>query len=404
MKNDSPAKKAAFYVRTLCGVKPNRSTGSKGNRAAAAFCAGKLKGSGYQVETASFPCLDFDRGIASLTHDGAHFPVYPSPFSLGCDVKADLAAATTIEELEAVSCNGKLLLLWGGICSEQLMPKRFPFYNPDRHKKIIALLERKRPAAVITATGKNPDLVGAEYPFPMIEDGDMNIPSAYCKDTLGRRLASKTGRPFRLVSTSRRIRSTAANVIARRNSGAPCRTVVCAHIDARANTPGASDNASGVAVLLLLAEMLAKVPLKNGVEIIAFNGEDHYSAAGQKDYLRRHGKGMAGIGLVINVDDIGYKKGKTAYSFYQCPRAVREKSRTQFKKFDGLTEGEPWVQGDHMIFVQRGLPAVALTSQKMRTLMAKITHTPKDVPGILDFQKLAETASALKTLITEGLE
>jgi aminopeptidase YwaD len=404
MKNDTPAKRAAFYVRTLCRVKPNRSTGSKGNRAAAAFCAGKLKGFGYQVETAPFSCLDFDRGIASLTHDGAYFPVYPSPFSPGCDVKAELAAASTLEELEAVSCNGKLLLLRGGICSEQLMPKRFPFYKSDRHGKIIALIEKKRPAAVITATGKNPELVGAEYPFPMIEDGDMNIPSVYCKDYLGRRIASKTGRPFRLISTSRRIRSKAANVIARRNPGAARKTVVCAHIDARANTPGASDNAAGVSVLLLLAEMLAEVPLKNGLEIVAFNGEDHYSAAGQKDYLRRHGRGMRRIGLVINVDDIGYKKGKTAYSFYQCLRAFRNKCRTQFRKFDGLTEGEPWVHGDHMIFVQRGLPAIALTSQKMRTLMAKITHTPKDVPGILDFQKLAETASALKALITEGLE
>ena len=49
----------------------------------------------------------------------------------------------------------------GDICAEQLMPKNFVFYNPDHHKRIYAFLEEKMPAAIITATERKPEMVGA---------------------------------------------------------------------------------------------------------------------------------------------------------------------------------------------------------------------------------------------------
>ena len=71
------------------------------------------------------------------------FEVFVSPYSLGCDVTAKLVVVSTPQELEKADCKGKLLLLRGPISSEQLMPKKFVFYNPEHHKKIIALLENK---------------------------------------------------------------------------------------------------------------------------------------------------------------------------------------------------------------------------------------------------------------------
>ena len=64
-----------------------------------------------------------------------------------------------------------------------------------------------------------------------------------------------------------------------------------------------------------------------------------------------------------------------------------------------MVMGEPWYQGDHMIFVQKGKPAIALTSEKMPELMASVTHTPKDTPDMVDCRKLVETASALRDFI-----
>lgn len=61
------------------------------------------------------------------------------------------------------------------------------------------------------------------------------------------------------------------------------RLLVIAHYDTVANSPGADDNASGVAVLLELARLLAKKPLKKTVEFIAVNLEENERASEPKD-------------------------------------------------------------------------------------------------------------------------
>lgn len=184
-------------------------------------------------------------------HDGEGFEVYISPYSLGVNVSAELVVVSTVEELEKSSCTNKILLMKGEVCAEPLMPKNFVFYNPDHHKRIYALLEQKQPKAIITATGKNPQMVGNTYPFPLINDGEFDIPSVYCTDVIGEELAVKAEQTFKLKAEAKRIPSTACNVIARINPQAQNKITLCAHIDAVENSLGALDNASGIVVLLL---------------------------------------------------------------------------------------------------------------------------------------------------------
>ena len=393
-------RKAEAYLAALCSVEPNRRVGSPGNRIATEFFAQSILSWGYTIDTTPFPCLDFKSGEPSLSCNDKSFEVHTSPYSLGCDVMAELQAVATVEELEKCTCHGQILLMKGAISAEQLMPKNFVFYNPDHHQRIYALLEEKRPAAIITATRRNPELVGALYPFPMIEDGDFDIPSVYCTDTVGERIAGETGRMFRLKIDAQRIPAAANNVVARKNPSAQAKIVVCAHIDAYGDAPGASDNASGTVVELLVAEMLAEYSGHLGIEIVAFNGEDHYSAGGQMDYLRRYGKSMEEMLLAINIDDVGYVHGKTAYSLYECPDEIEDKADAVLGSYDGIIRGEQWYQGDHMIFVQNGKAAVAITAERFPELMANVTHTPRDTPEIVDCDKLVEIADALQTFIT----
>ena len=148
--------------------------------------------------------------------------------------------------------------------------------------------------------------------------------------------------------------------------------------------------------------MLKEYDGKSAIEIVAFNGEDYYSAGGQMDYLSRYGEDLDRIAVAINLDDLGYKRGKTAYSLYECPSEIEQKARNIFSRYSGMVIGEPWYQGDHMIFVQKAKPAIALTSEKMLELMATITHTPKDTPDMVDCEKLIEAANALRDFI-QGL-
>ena len=356
---------ASNYLESLCQVQPNRRTGSAGNREATDFFARVVKDFGYDVDITPFRCLDNIGGPSTLESNSLSFPVFTSPYSNSCSISSKLVTVATMAELENCSCRGRILLMSGEICEEQLMPKNFVFYNPEHHQRTIALLEAKKPAAIITATKKNPDLVGALYPFPLILDGDFDIPVAYCTDVVGDQIKSHEQSPFRLMIESQRIESLANNVIAQKNRQAPAKIVITAHIDSYEDTPGASDNASGTVVLLLLAEMLRAYQGDHCIEIAALNGEDHYSAGGQMDYLARYGNDLGQILLVVNIDDVGYIKGGSAYSTYGLPEDTRAKVDTVFGEYDGLIQGEPWFNGDHMIFVQNGVPAAALTAELM---------------------------------------
>jgi aminopeptidase YwaD len=398
-KQEEYVAKSHLYLNTLCSVKPNRRTGSAGNRTAIDFFANTIRQFGYEIDATPFECLDYVCHNIALTHKGDPFEVNISPYSLGCDVDAELITVTTFKELENTNCENKILLLMGEICSEQLMPKNFVFYNPDHHKKIIALIESRSPAGIITATESKPEQVGALYPFPLIVDGDFNIPVAFCRDTEGAEIANFQGDSFQLKIDANRMPSSAANVIARLNRGALQKIVITAHIDAYEDTPGASDNASGIVVLLLLAEMLSDYHGDKCIEIAALNGEDHYSAGGQMDYLYRYGSEFNKIFLAVNIDDVGYSKGRSSYSFYGCSPHLEKVAMDTFRGFTGLVHGEPWFNGDHMIFVQNQVPAMAFTSECMPELMKTVTHTSADTPDILDSHKLVEVAESLNALV-----
>lgn len=394
----STAALARSYLETLCAVKPNRRTGSPGNKTATGYVATLFKQWGYEVDTSPFDCLDYTSGTVTLTKATFSYPVKNSPFSPGINVIAPVTVASSLEELAACDCTGKLLLLHGKIAAEPLMPKNFTFYNPEQHQRIYALLEAQKPAAIITATTGYPSTAGAVYPFPMIEDGDFNIPSIYCSDAVGYAIAASES-PLHLVIEARRIPAQAANVIARKNIGASSKITVCAHLDAKEGTPGALDNASGITVLLLLAEMLTNYGGELGVEIVAINGEDYYNAGGEMDYLRRYGNSIGQVILSVNIDAAGYCEGSSVFSTYGIPHELETKARQVMGRFEGIIEGDPWYQGDHMLFVQAGRPAMAFMSEKGMELMATVTHSAADAPDKVDCSKLVEIARSLDSLI-----
>ena len=94
--------------------------------------------------------------------------------------------------------------------------------------------------------------------------------------------------------------------------------------------------------------------------------------------------------LNINIDGAGYKEGKSAWSFSGLPEEIREKAEAVLRKFDGITEGVRWPQGDHSIFIQNGCPAIAVFAQWFieNIESQEVTHTPKDNIEIVDHQKV----------------
>lgn len=393
---------AQRYLQTLCSQIPTRTTGSQGNRIAAEFVAERLRTFGFGVETPIFDCLDWRQQGATLKVGEVLFHAAPCPYALGCTVEGPLLTVSTVHELECLALeetSRSVLLVRGEIAREQLMPKNFPFYNPDEHKHIVGLLESKRPLAIITATGRDPQMVGSMYPFPLIEDGDFEVPVVYVTDVDGDQMVGMIPTHVHLESRAERIPAQGWNVVARKGSDDVPRIVCFAHLDTKPGTPGASDNASGVVTLLLLAELLSDYEGTPSIEIVAMNGEDYFSSPGEQQYLAQNAGRFGNIRLGINIDGVGYHKGGTGYSLYECPPTLAETIQTTFVDYPGLMPGESWYQGDHALYLMNRVPALAITSERLTEVMGTITHTAQDTPDKLEVGKLAELACALHDLI-----
>ncbi len=393
--------KSISYLRMLCEDISERSVGSAGNRLATEFFVNEIASFGWDNNVHEMNVVDWEDGGATLRSENISFKILVSPYSLGCSVREELVEVSTIKELEQADINGKIVLLHNEIAKEQLMPKNFVFYNPEEHQRIIALLEQKKPAAIISATGRNSSLAGGVYPFPMIEDGDFDIPSVYMTEEEGGKLLSHIGKTVILESNSKRIPAKAYNVVARKGSNSAERIVITAHIDAKKGTPGAIDNATGVMVLLLTAQLLEDYDQDRTIEIVALNGEDYYAVSGQMDYIHKNQSKFNEILLNINIDGAGFKEGKTAFSFFGLPENMQEVVNSLLMDYDEITEGAQWPQGDHSIFIQQGCPAIAVSSKWFIDNMSSqtITHTPKDNPGIVDCRKIVEIAIVLNRLL-----
>lgn len=391
--------KARSYLRIFCLEVPSRRVGSPGNRKVTDFFARVAASFGFDVETTAFDCLDWREQGAELMANDLPFEVLVSPYAPRCNLRASLQVISSLAELETAHVSGHILLLHGELAKEPLMPKNFPFYNPDEHRQIISLLEERQPAAIVAATSQHPEMAGAVYPFPLFEDGDFDIPSVYMKDTEGLRLAEYAGKEIALQIRARRIPARGSNVIARKGTDPSRRVVVFAHIDAKDGTPGALDNATGVIALLLLADVLESYAGGIQIELVAMNGEDYYSSPGEQLYLQRNSGQFETIQLGINLDGVGYCEGGTVFSLYGCPPDLEALIRDTLGRYPAILEGGPWYQGDHSLFLMNQRPALAFTSERAVHLLSEIVHTPKDSPDIVDLERVLELAYALHDLL-----
>jgi aminopeptidase YwaD len=380
---------------------PDRHVGSPGNRAATAMFAERMLELGFGVRRTTFGCVEWEFGEALLETAGERFEALVGPYSLACDVSARLAAVSSVEELETESVRGTIVLIHGKLAAGQLMPKNFTFYNPESHRRVIRALEEYRPAAVVAATGRDPGMVGSQYPFPLFEDGDLDVPNAYMKDVDGARLLAHVGEQAHIRLDSRRVPATAEHIVATLPGTGPGRIVLTAHIDSRKGSPGALDNASGVATLLGVADLLSEYREGPSIEIVPFNGEDNYANPGEMLWVAENEGRFDDIILGINIDDLGQRGTTNHVSFYDCPAEVEAAVRRALERHPVMSEGPQWFQSDHAIFGLYGSPAIALASSDIAGFMAEYAHSERDTIDLVDPELIVAAARFLRDVVRE---
>lgn len=82
--------------------------------------------------------------------------------------------------------------------------------------------------------------------------------------------------------------------------------LVGAHFDTVPNSPGADDNASGVAVLLELAAALAQMERRSPIQLVAFDMEE-YGMLGSASYAAHLRAQQTPLRLMLSLEMLGYR-------------------------------------------------------------------------------------------------
>ena len=186
------------------------------------------------------------------------------------------------------------------------------------------------------------------------------------------------------------------NVVATRGDVRPGRPwlAVGAHLDTVPQAPGAEDNASGVGVLLAVAEAVAGARTRLPVVLVAFGSEEprgpgdddhHYGSRAFVAELgpaqRRTLRGM------VSLDRVGVG-GVLPVSSARGPDALRAELLSAARRADVPVVAESGNRAsDHWSFVRAGLPGVRLGSTPYAGY-----HSAADVPAVVDRDQLERAA------------
>lgn len=206
--------------------------------------------------------------------------------------------------------------------------------------------------------------------------------------------------------------------------------VVGAHYDTAGRTPGADDNASGVAGTLEIARRMAEATPARTVRFVAFANEEapffHTDGMGSRVYARRAKERGEQIVAMLSLEMLGYYCDEPGCQEYPLFLDKFYPERGDFIAFvsdlgsrDALTESlaafrehaqfpsegltapalVPGVSlSDHWAFWQEGYPAVMVTDTAF--YRNPHYHQKSDTPATLDYERFARVVDGLERAIT----
>lgn len=207
--------------------------------------------------------------------------------------------------------------------------------------------------------------------------------------------------------------------------------IVGAHYDTVSNSPGANDNASGVACLIELAKTLSQAKFQKTIRFVAFVNEEppffQSSQMGSLVYASRARQNKEAIVAMFSLETMGYFRDEPGSQRYPFPfnlyypdtgnfigfvgnlssrKLVHKSIRTFRASTDFPSEGVSspgFIQGvdwsDHWAFWQEGYPAVMITDTAL--FRYQYYHQHDDTWEKLDYGRMAQVLSGLKQVIAK---
>jgi hypothetical protein len=207
--------------------------------------------------------------------------------------------------------------------------------------------------------------------------------------------------------------------------------IVGAHYDSARGSPGANDNATGVAALLELARLLKSSSPRLRIQFVAFvNEEPPYfqtESMGSRRYAVMASKLNQKIAGMVSLETLGCyysAPGSQQYPFgvglfypsradfvgfvgNLASRAMVRRSIDAFRRSEhfpsqGITAPE-WFTGvgwsDHWSFWKQGIPAIMITDTAL--FRYPFYHSSNDTPDKVDCERAARVVSGIAHVIIE---
>ncbi|TLS36182.1 DUF4910 domain-containing protein [Pseudalkalibacillus caeni] len=370
------------HLNTLSTEIGCRPVGTRANQEASNYIENVFKNSGLEVEIQEFKVPDWQLIEALIELNDVRLEAKGNNFSKPCDVSGEIVPFCTIEELASSSdLEGKIAFLYGELSKENYVPKGFTIYNPEHHQQTIRLLEGKKPSAIIFVRmekGRN---------LPVINDWDFSIPSLTVSPEVG--LIIKNSLPIssaKCVIESKRTQGKTRNIIGRVKGTGTEKIILTAHYDTVFETNGAFDNASGVALVLSLAEEIAKrKDWQTGFEFIAFSSEE-YLGLGDELYLNEHKKSLKDAIVAMNFDGIGQALGTNNITLMSGSDELEADLKAIKREFPSVQWTAPWYESNHYTFFSNGVPSIPFSCSGVSDLL----HTSDDTTQWICNDKLNE--------------
>ncbi len=208
--------------------------------------------------------------------------------------------------------------------------------------------------------------------------------------------------------------------------------VVGAHYDSAHGSPGANDNASGVAALLALARAIPPdLAPERTIELVAFTNEEmpHFAdgTMGSAAHARRLAERAARVTAMLSLETMGYYDMRDGSQTYPLPLSLVYPAQGDFIAFVGDrgsaalvrevvgafrrharipsegaalpadTPGVGW--SDHRSYWAQGWPALMVTDTA--PFRDPSYHRSTDTPERLDYGRLARVVHALTPVVLE---
>jgi acetylornithine deacetylase/succinyl-diaminopimelate desuccinylase-like protein len=183
--------------------------------------------------------------------------------------------------------------------------------------------------------------------------------------------------------------------------------VVGAHFDTASRSPGASDNATGCAVVAGVAQYLLALSHRSRNVYVVFFDEEERGMWGSRSFarmLRDEGKAVV---AVHTIDQMGWDADGDGAIELELPYEGAEELYDEAARVAGFTSTihvTTETGSDHSAFRRMGMPAVGLTEEYRSGDTTPHIHRPTDTWDTVDYDYLARSTrlvqAAMKILVS----